>query len=218
MSKKQKFKSRSFESFRGEMLEKHPEIRKNYAELAAAGDALEAVRRKLRLQRNAAGLSQDEVAERLGISQPAVSRIERPGSGDIGLRTLFRYAAAIDCVPEISFRPKDEHLGMATGTLFYDEATIYRESVLEAAAPMETGVLAGFGNFPSEDQLPDRREKLAADLLDQVERMIANFHASRQPEEAIAASAAENEPLEETEISPDLAGLIVGAPGKLESE
>jgi transcriptional regulator with XRE-family HTH domain len=43
------------------------------------------------------GLSQTEVAARMGTSQSAVARLES-GAGDIRLSTLERYAAAIDQV------------------------------------------------------------------------------------------------------------------------
>jgi predicted transcriptional regulator len=40
------------------------------------------------------GLSQTEVAARMGTSQPAVARLES-GTADVRLRTLERYAAAV---------------------------------------------------------------------------------------------------------------------------
>lgn len=43
------------------------------------------------------GLSQTEVAARMGTSQSAVARIEA-GSGDVRLSSLERYAAAVDQV------------------------------------------------------------------------------------------------------------------------
>lgn len=47
-------------------------------------------------QRQAAGLSQAEVALRMGTSQPAVARLEA-GQVDVRLSTLERYAAVIGC-------------------------------------------------------------------------------------------------------------------------
>jgi len=44
--------------------------------------------------RRAAGLSQAEVADRMGTSQPAVARLEA-GGVDARLSTLERYAAAV---------------------------------------------------------------------------------------------------------------------------
>jgi transcriptional regulator with XRE-family HTH domain len=46
-------------------------------------------------ERQAMGLSQTEVAARMGTSQSAVARLER-GDSDVRLSTLQRYAAALD--------------------------------------------------------------------------------------------------------------------------
>ncbi|MBO0871412.1 MAG: helix-turn-helix domain-containing protein [Micromonosporaceae bacterium] len=45
-------------------------------------------------QRRAAGLSQDEVARRMGTSQPAVARLEA-GMVDARMSTVQRYAGAV---------------------------------------------------------------------------------------------------------------------------
>ena len=50
--------------------------------------------RELAAQRQAAGLSQTEVAARMGTSQSAVARLEA-GAVDVRASTLERYAAAI---------------------------------------------------------------------------------------------------------------------------
>ena len=50
--------------------------------------------RELAGQRQAAGLSQTEVAARMGTSQSAVARLES-GSADVRASTLERYAAAV---------------------------------------------------------------------------------------------------------------------------
>jgi transcriptional regulator with XRE-family HTH domain len=50
--------------------------------------------RDLVAQRQAAGLSQTEVAARMGTSQSAVARLEA-GSTDVRASTLERYAAAV---------------------------------------------------------------------------------------------------------------------------
>ena len=50
--------------------------------------------RELAAQRQAAGLSQTEVAARLGTSQSAVARLES-GAVDVRASTLERYAAAV---------------------------------------------------------------------------------------------------------------------------
>ena len=50
------------------------------------------------------GLSQTEVAARMGTSQSAVARLEA-GAGDIRLSTLERYAAALDQVLNWQLEP-----------------------------------------------------------------------------------------------------------------
>src|SRR2546429_3237981 len=50
--------------------------------------------RELAEQRQAAGLSQTEVAARMGTSQPGVARLES-GTADVRASTLERYAAAV---------------------------------------------------------------------------------------------------------------------------
>ncbi|HTZ08572.1 MAG TPA: helix-turn-helix transcriptional regulator [Acidimicrobiales bacterium] len=49
---------------------------------------------ELVVRRRALGLSQTEVAARMGTSQSAVARLEA-GEGDVRLSTLERYAAAV---------------------------------------------------------------------------------------------------------------------------
>lgn len=58
--------------------------------------------RDLAMRRQAAGLSQTEVAAAMGTSQSAVARLES-GTADIRASTLERYAAAIGS--EITWRP-----------------------------------------------------------------------------------------------------------------
>jgi DNA-binding Xre family transcriptional regulator len=58
----------------------------------------------LAVQRQAARLSQTEVAARMGTSQSAVARLET-GSGDVRASTLERYAAAIGC--QITWQLRD---------------------------------------------------------------------------------------------------------------
>jgi len=50
--------------------------------------------RELAAQRQAAGLSQTEIAARMGTSQSAVARLES-GAADVRASTLERYAAAV---------------------------------------------------------------------------------------------------------------------------
>jgi predicted transcriptional regulator len=73
---------------------KHEPRLPGFAEMAARRRALaeELVERRIAL-----GLSQTEVAARMGTSQSAVARLET-GQADVRLSTLERYAAAVDNV------------------------------------------------------------------------------------------------------------------------
>jgi DNA-binding XRE family transcriptional regulator len=66
----------------------------------------------LTAQRRSAGLSQTEVAARMGTSQSAVARLES-GDADVRVSTLERYAAAIGSQLAWQARPRPE--GAAAG-------------------------------------------------------------------------------------------------------
>ena len=71
---------------------RHEPVFPGFAEMAVRRRALadELVTRRVRL-----GLSQTQVAARMGTSQSAVARLES-GDADVRLSTLERYAAALD--------------------------------------------------------------------------------------------------------------------------
>lgn len=55
-----------------------------------------------------AGLTQDVVAERMGTSKSAVSRLEAAGKHAPSLDTLDRYAKAVGCKLQVKFVPVKE--------------------------------------------------------------------------------------------------------------
>jgi transcriptional regulator with XRE-family HTH domain len=71
---------------------RHDPIFPGFAEMAERRRTLAA---ELAAERSEQGLSQTEVAARMGTSQSAVARIES-GDADVRLSTLERYAAALD--------------------------------------------------------------------------------------------------------------------------
>jgi hypothetical protein len=70
---------------------RHPTVFPGFTAVAGRRQALSAA---LVDRRRAQGLSQTEVAARMGTSQSAVARLES-GHGDLLLSTLDRYAAAL---------------------------------------------------------------------------------------------------------------------------
>ena len=81
--------------------------RKGFTE---AYDALEleyAVVNQMLKARSRAGLTQDVVAERMGTTKSAISRLESAGKHAPSLTTLKRYAAAVGCELQVRLvRPK----------------------------------------------------------------------------------------------------------------
>jgi predicted XRE-type DNA-binding protein len=65
-----------------------------FREMAQSARRRQELMAALVAERRAAGLSQAEVADRMGTSQPAVARVEA-GAVDVRLSTLQRYAAAV---------------------------------------------------------------------------------------------------------------------------
>ncbi len=74
-----------------------------------AYDALEleyAVASQMLKARSRAGLTQDVVAERMGTTKSAISRLEAAGKHTPSLATLKRYAAAVGCELQVRLVPQ----------------------------------------------------------------------------------------------------------------
>jgi ribosome-binding protein aMBF1 (putative translation factor) len=80
--------------FREMALRRGGERRTPDAQAARMAEARGRLLRELAERRQAAGLSQTEVAARMGTSQSAVARLES-GAADVRASTLERYAAAV---------------------------------------------------------------------------------------------------------------------------
>lgn len=83
------FKAKAFE---------RPEVKQAYDELSEEFSFLDEVLKA----RAAAGLTQSEVAERIGTTQSAIARLESPsGKHSPSVATLQRYARALGCRLEL---------------------------------------------------------------------------------------------------------------------
>lgn len=71
------------------------------AEYEALGDEFELISTLLRM-RQTAGLTQQEVAERMGTKEGNISRLEK-GNGNPTLKTLMNYAKACRCKLHVDF-------------------------------------------------------------------------------------------------------------------
>jgi ribosome-binding protein aMBF1 (putative translation factor) len=81
---------------------KDPEFQKAWDDLDTEFKLLEMVIKA----REEAGLTQEELAQRIGTKQPALSRLERGGFKKAKIETLLKIANALNVRLTISFQPK----------------------------------------------------------------------------------------------------------------
>ena len=95
-------KTRSFENLRDEKLQ-DPEVRRAYEQTQHQFSlAVEVLQLRKELD-----LTQDELAQRMGTSQPAIARIESGTYHNVSMAFIRRLADALDAVPEIHLRKTD---------------------------------------------------------------------------------------------------------------
>lgn len=80
--------------------------RKGFSEAYASLDLEYQVVTQLLKARTHAGLTQDAVAERMGTTKSAVSRLESAGKHAPSLGTLKRYAEAVGCELQVRLVPR----------------------------------------------------------------------------------------------------------------
>jgi transcriptional regulator with XRE-family HTH domain len=136
-----------------------------YAEAVAFEREAEAfcqsIRGELRRRRRLKKLDQQELGALIGLTQSAVSRIER-NEGDIGLKSIYRYARALGLRPFIAFTPSAEDL---LGGVIGEAGKVQRGKELRQVA----------------DHVADEQAKLMQSLSEDVERLITRVaDAARQ--------------------------------------
>ena len=91
---------------------KDPIFARNYADIASCdfGNTLKDIR-------ESAGLTQSELAVRLGVTRPRVSQIESTEGNSISLEVLNKFASACGFKVQVSFHGKRQELGMYASTL-----------------------------------------------------------------------------------------------------
>ncbi len=87
-------------SFRKKALKK-PGVKAEYDTLASAFE----LKRQMIAMRKKAGLTQEQVAECMGTTKSAVSRLEGVGKHSPSVSTLKKYAQAVGCKVEIRLVP-----------------------------------------------------------------------------------------------------------------
>jgi ribosome-binding protein aMBF1 (putative translation factor) len=81
---------------------KEPAFKKAWHDLDSEFELLESIIKA----RESAGLTQDELAKRIGTKQPALSRLERGGFQKANIETLRKIAEALDVELVIRFQPR----------------------------------------------------------------------------------------------------------------
>ncbi len=81
------------------------EARQGFAEAYAALELEYQVAGQMLKARPRAGLTQDAVAERMGTTKSAISRLESAGKHAPSLSTLKRYATAVGCELQVKLVP-----------------------------------------------------------------------------------------------------------------
>jgi DNA-binding XRE family transcriptional regulator len=89
--------------------------RKGFAEAYTALDDEYLLVRELLSARSRAGLTQEEVAQSMGTTKSAVSRLETTGKHSPSVTTLKRYAKAVGCEVEIRLVPTPHRTGVSGG-------------------------------------------------------------------------------------------------------
>jgi DNA-binding XRE family transcriptional regulator len=72
--------------------------------------------REMLTARSKSGLTQEAVAERMGTTKSAVSRLESAGKHAPSITTLKKYAQAVGCDLEIKFVPKGSPTRRSSGS------------------------------------------------------------------------------------------------------
>ena len=89
-----------------ESLRKDPSARQRVQEMAAKI----MIRQDLIALRKARGLTQKQLAERIGVSQPVVAEFESGGARNIELRTLVRAAAALGATLRVTLETEPSRI------------------------------------------------------------------------------------------------------------
>lgn len=94
----------------------HDRLAKDHAAFARAAEVessaeafCQSVRSELRALREQRGLNQAGLGELMGMTQSAVCKIET-GQGDLGLKSIYRFAEATGCRPVLVFLPSAQAL------------------------------------------------------------------------------------------------------------
>ncbi|GMR04417.1 MAG: helix-turn-helix transcriptional regulator [Thermodesulfobacteriota bacterium] len=96
-------KIKNFKTIRKKWLD-DASVRKEYDSIKEEFQIAEEIIRA----RARAGMTQAELAEKIGTKAPAISRLESPGYGRASIAALKKVAHALNCELDVKFVPKKE--------------------------------------------------------------------------------------------------------------
>jgi transcriptional regulator with XRE-family HTH domain len=120
-------------------------------------------RLKLGKQRKIKGLDQSTAGKSMDMSQSAVSKIET-GEGDIGMKTIFRYARALGLHPVCVFMPADP-----------ETLAAFEHAIKNPSRRAASGHIGTVPTPPRAAPAPAPRQKAEVDLIRNISNAVAGF-------------------------------------------
>jgi transcriptional regulator with XRE-family HTH domain len=141
---------------------------------------------QIRAMRDQTDWSQEQLAEKVGTNQNAISRLENPNYGKATITTLKRIASVFDVALVVRFVPFSQLVDWVSGTTFLDRG-LSSESLTVPSFENENRVLAeALGPFPTNTGMAIQTHEL---LLGSISDVLRNKSKSKEPDALSAAAA-----------------------------
>jgi transcriptional regulator with XRE-family HTH domain len=126
-----------------QMLDNDPDAARSYLFYRWFSEWMETIRE----EREAQGLTQQEIAERLNTTQSSVARLENDRRGSVSVRRLWEYAFAVGLSPLVELRPSSSLMGFVRNQPDAWLATTEYNSWLTRQALITNGVASGLAEI-----------------------------------------------------------------------
>lgn len=147
---------------------------KPYRDAFVASQIDVAIPYQIRALRERRNMPQEELAALSGMKQPRISAIERPGHGDVNVKTLRRIASAFDIALIVRFAPFSELVSL-TESFSPDTFNVpsFSQDTFQAITSSSQVIerQGGWVTTPYSQQLPGRPARSAADAAAIVNQM-----------------------------------------------
>ena len=141
---------------------------------------------QIRAMRDQTDWTQEQLAEKVGTNQNAISRLENPNYGKATITTLKRIASVFDVALVVRFVPFSQLVGWVSGTPFLDRG-LSSESLTVPSFENENRVLAAaLGPFPANTGMARQTHELP---LGSISDVLRNKSKAKEPDALSAAAA-----------------------------